>query len=79
MTVATSALVPPMSSVIALGASQSRATYAPPITPAAVPDSTICTQSVLPRSARIIPPFDLVTNGSAGTPISLSADCNDVR
>ena len=65
---ATSALVPPMSSVITLGWPASRATQAAPITPDAVPDRTMLTQARLPSSARMMPPLDLVISGSAVTP-----------
>ena len=36
------------------------------MTPEAVPDMIICAQAVLPSSALMTPPFDLVINGSAG-------------
>ena len=47
--------------------------------PAAVPERIIWTQSFLPCSAVMIPPFDLVRRGSAGTPTSLSAFCSEPR
>ena len=76
ITTATSALVPPISSVTAFSTPQARATKAPPITPDAVPDSTMFTQEVFPSSADMTPPFDLVMSGSAGTPLLRRASSN---
>ena len=47
--------------------------------PAAVPESNISTQRVLPSSARITPPLDFVTIGSAATPARFSASCSEPR
>ncbi|CFN68005.1 Uncharacterised protein [Bordetella pertussis] len=55
------------------------ATWLAPMTPAAVPDRIICTQSRLPCSAVITPPLDLVRRGSGCTPAFFSACCSDVR
>ena len=74
-----SAEVPPMSSVRACGTPACRARNAAPITPEAVPDSSIPTQAVLPSAAPIMPPFDFVTIGAAGTPRSASAPSSRPR
>ena len=49
------------------------------MTPAAVPDSSICRQADLPSSAVMTPPLDLVTIGSAATPACFRASCSAVR
>ena len=56
-----------------------RATKPAPMTPAAVPDSSICRQADLPSSAVMTPPFDLVTMASAPTPACFKAACRAVR
>ena len=50
---------------------------AAPITPDAVPDNSMAIGLVLPSSAAMMPPFDLVIIGTAGTPASARADCSD--
>ena len=76
---ATSALVPPTSRLIASGQPASLAAKLAPMTPAAVPERIICAHALLPCSALITPPFDLVTSGSAGTPAARSAPCSELR
>ena len=56
-----------------------RATKPAPMTPAAVPDSSICRQADLPSSAVMTPPFDLVTMASAATPAWRRAVCRAAR
>ena len=70
---ATSADVPPTSKLSTSEAPTRAATSAAPMTPEAVPESSIATGSVLPSAAAMIPPFDLVIIGGAGTPASRSA------
>lgn len=70
---ATSALVPPMSRLSAFSTPASRATNAAPITPAAVPESSMSTQADFPSSAAMMPPLDLVIIGSGSTPMPFSA------
>ena len=73
MMIATSALVPPTSNDSTFLAPASAAMRAAPITPEAVPDSSIWIGADLPSSARMTPPFDLVIIGSGVTPASFSA------
>jgi hypothetical protein len=79
MMIATSAEVPPMSRLMTLSRPAWRAAKPAPITPAAVPDSSICRQACLPSSAVITPPFDFVTIASAATPAFFSACCSEAR
>ncbi len=65
---ATSALVPPMSTVTILVAPASRATWAAPITPEAGPESSVCTGSSAARDAVITPPLDFVDSACARRP-----------
>ncbi len=79
MTRATSALVPPISRVRALATPAWRARNDAPMTPDAVPDSSMLTQDVRPISALMMPPFDLVIIGGALTPRSARARSSDPR
>ena len=76
---ATSALVPPMSRLMALATFAALAMNAAPITPDAVPDRIIWMQLPLPCSADITPPLDFVTLSSGTTPTFLSAACREPR
>ena len=45
--------------------------------PEAVPDSNMAMGSVLPSSAAMMPPLDLVIIGSPGTPAPRNAACSE--
>ena len=53
------------------------AASAAPMAPDAVPDSSMAMGRALPSSAAMMPPFDLVIIGAAGTPASRSAACSE--
>ena len=77
---ATSALVPPTSKLIAFGKPANSAIWLAPMTPDAVPDRRASARRpLLPCSALMTPPFDLVTRAGAGTPASPSAACREPR
>ena len=68
-----------MSRLIAFLRPHMRATWLAPMTPDAVPESSICTEWRLPSSALITPPFDFVMSGAALTPASLRAASSEAR
>ena len=76
---ATSALVPPMSRLIVSVVCVIFATWAAPITPAAVPERSACEQSLLARDAVITPPLDFVIMAVAGTPAFESVASSERR
>ena len=78
-TTAMSALVPPTSSVITFGRPAWPATYAAPITPDAGPDKSVATVWRRAAATGMMPPFDFVTCGVAGTPRAASAASNPSR
>ena len=64
---AKSAEVPPMSRVSTRFSPACLASQAAPMTPDAVPESSMLTHARLPSAAFIRPPFDRVSIGRAGT------------